>query len=662
MHAQHLTPPSRARDRDLALALEHHAAGRLDDAAGLYQQLYSADRHDSEVVFLMGVLCCDLGLFDAACRFLEEALAVAAAFPEARRQLVVALNGRAEQELLAGNWTAAGSTLGRALALMPDDAATLEGLGRVALSDGDAASAEGHFVSSLARRPDHAQTLNWLGLARLQLDRPAEAEASLRQALRLDPELNQARNNLGLALYRQGRTAEAHVCFETALVQDPAYAKARINLGVTLRLLGRHDDARLALESVLTTHPAEFDALNNLGVIFQDLGDSNRALNYLTQAIAVSPTSAPARWNLALTQLLRNDFKGGWAHYEARWDGCEHLRGTYRMPRETAWRGEDLHGKRLLVWAEQGLGDTLQFIRFARDVAGRGAHVSVLAPPEVAALISSAPGVSEVLTPGTATRLHYDVHSPLLSLPYHLGLSCDAAHLHGSAPYLQAAPDRVQAWRERLSIFAGLRVGLVWAGNARRESPELMAIDVRRSLPLALLAPIVAVPGCSFFSLQKGAAAAQLSAPMLPGGSSIGAATIHDFSAEWADFADTAAFVANLDLVISVDTAVAHLAGALGKPVWLLNRYDTCWRWLEGRTDSPWYATLRQFRQSTPGDWQPVIAEAAAALAEAAALAAALAEAAALAAALAEAAARAGSVRPAGQPVAGIGGPGETIL
>ncbi len=621
MHAERLTPLSSARDRDLALALEHHAAGRLDDAARLYQQLYAADRRDCEVVFLMGVLCCDLGLFDAACKFLHEALGIAPVFPEARRQLVVALNGLAEQQIIAGELGEARRTLDRALTLMPTDAATLQGLGRILLSGGQADAAEARFVASLAQRPEQSQTLNWLGLARLQLDRHAEAEASLRQALLLDPGLNQARNNLGLALYRQGRVIEANACFEAALAQDPTYTKARINLGVTLRLLGRQDDARAALESVLATHPAEFDALNNLGVIFQELGDSERALNYLTQAVAVSPTSAQARWNLALTQLLRNDFKGGWANYEARWEGCDHQRGCYVMPRERAWRGEDLRGKRMLVWTEQGLGDTLQFIRFARDVAARGAHVTVLAPPELAALISSAPGVSEVLTPGDPTPLRYDVHSPLMSLPYHLGISSEAADLHGSAPYLQAAQDRADLWRERLSRYPALRVGLVWAGNERRQTPELRAVDVRRSLALVSLAPIVAVRGCSFFSLQKGAAAAQLSALPPSGGRLIDAGRIHDFSAEWADFAETAAFVANLDLVISVDTAVAHLAGALGKPVWLLNRYDTCWRWLEGRDDSPWYATLRQFRQRTPGDWQTPIAAVAAALAKAAAVA-----------------------------------------
>ena len=194
--------------------------------------------------------------------------------------------------------------------------------------------------------------------------------------------------------------------------------------------------------------------------------------------------------------------------------------------------------------------------------------------------------------------------------------SSDLHQLHGSTPYVSAPTDRITYWKGRLGPYAGLKVGLVWAGNARRQSAELRAVDLRRSIALQRWAPILAVRGCSFFSLQKDGAAAELRAvdghPQW-----VHASRIHDFSAAWTDFSDTAAFVANLDLVISVDTAVAHLAGALGKPVWLLNRHDTCWRWLLNRSDSPWYLSLRQFRQPALGEWDPVIEAARAALVEA---------------------------------------------
>jgi hypothetical protein len=353
-------------------------------------------------------------------------------------------------------------------------------------------------------------------------------------------------------------------------------------------------------------------------VFFQDLGLAELALKNLTRAIELSPASPPIRWNLALTQLLLGDFKNGLTNYEARWEGCEHVRGAYLLPVERAWRGEDLRGKRLLLWSEQGYGDTIQFIRFAQDVALRGATVSVLTLPELMNLVRSAPGVSDVHAQ-SGSPPPYDFHCPLLSLPYRLGLSLDAAQLHGATPYLSAAKDRIAYWGQRLSAHPGLKVGLVWAGNARRQSLELMAVDLRRSMSLRLLAPILSVADCTFFSLQKGPAAAELTAAARGSAAAIDVARIHDFSTEWTDFADTAALVANLDLVISVDTAVAHLAGALGKPVWLLNRYDTCWRWLLGREDSPWYGSLRQFRQPRPGEWEPVIAAAAAALAQTAA-------------------------------------------
>jgi tetratricopeptide (TPR) repeat protein len=612
-----LTQRTTSRDQDLMSALKNHTAGRLDDAAAIYQQLYSANRRDSDVIFLMGVLCSDLGLFDSACQFLDEALAITPVFPQARAQYAAALNGMADAAFCAGKLTEARRTLDRALEFAPNDARALQGLGRVALAQGDPATAEARLMGSLSRHPDRTDALNWLGLARLQLRQYIAAETSLRHALRLQPDLNQARNNLGLALHHQGRLDEARICFEEALVRDPAYQNARINLANTLRVLGQHVPARRELESVLEAHPDSVDALNNLGVVLQDQGRSELALATLTQALALSPASPQVRWNLALTQLQTGDFTNGWKNFEARWEGCEHLRGGYLMPPDRAWRGEPLHGKRLLLWAEQGLGDTIQFIRFAQDVALAGALVSVLAPPELAELIRSAPGVSNVVFEGGPPPA-YDFHCPLMSLPHRLGVSLDAARLHGAVPYLCAAKDRSQQWRRRVSAHPGLKVGLVWAGNARRQSAELAAIDARRSIALEQLSPILSVRNCAFFSLQKRAASAELDASEHGDARGSRPAVIHDFSREWTDFSDTAAVIANLDLVISVDTAVAHLAGALGKPIWLLNRYDTCWRWLLGRSDSPWYGNLRQFRQIRAGNWEPVIETAAAALAEAA--------------------------------------------
>lgn len=600
-------PENRASRRaDLALALEHHRAGRLREAAHIYGQLCAADRRDPDVLFLMGVLCCDLGAFEPACRFLKQALGLAPTHARARGQLAVALDSLGDLQAAAGELIEAQRYFEQARTWMPENARTLRSLGRVALLRGDSARAEIFLARSLVHQQDHAEALNWLGLARLQLKKFVAAEDPLRQAVRLQPLLHQARNNLGLALHWQGRLAEAEACLEELLAIDPTHERARINLANTLRVRGAHERARQELEAVIATHPEAADALNNLGAVFQDLARPDQALATLTRALELAPDVPEIRWNLALTQLQLGDFKSGWRNFETRWQGCASLQGVYPMPLDRAWRGEALGGKRLLLWAEQGFGDTLQFIRFARDVALQGAVVDVLVPPELAVLVRNVVGVDAVFVHGESLP-RYDYHCPLMSLPHHLDIAPTVQALHGATPYLSVTAQRVADWRRRLDSLPGLKVGLAWAGRARPYSAELMAVDGRRNLPLEQWGPILTVAGCSFFSLQKGPS------PSAPDLANLGV-SIQDFSAEWSDFADTAGFLANLDLVISIDSAVAHLAGGLGKPVWLLNRFDSCWRWMLGRSDSPWYASLRQFRQPQPGAWEPVVQAVAAAL------------------------------------------------
>ena len=250
----------------------------------------------------------------------------------------------------------------------------------------------------------------------------------------------------------------------------------------------------------------------------------------------------------------------------------------------------------LLLHAEQGQGDTLQFCRYATMLGSRG-RIILEAPGPLVRLLGSLRGVEQLVRQGDPLP-RFDLHCSLLSVP----LICQTTlgTIPAEAPYLSADPVQAAAWRERLASLPGLKVGLVWAGGSRPEQPETLAIDRRRSMPLATMAPLGEVTGCSFVSLQKGEPAHQSAQPP-PG------LFVHDFTAELADFADTAALIEALDLVISVDTAVVHLAGALGKPVWLLNRFDSCWRWLLDRDDSPWYPTLRQFRQTVPGDWDRVL-------------------------------------------------------
>jgi len=588
------------RERTLTLAIEHHMAGRLDEAERLYLALHQRDSQDEEVLYLMGVLCRDLGIYETACKFLEAALEASPNFSEAARQLVAACAGLADQRIEEGRLEEADRALQRGLFLAPDDAMILRTLGRLALVQGDAAQAQ-HFLERARQHDDNdVDTLNWLGLTFLQQLRYVEAQDTLERVIAMAPDLNQARNNLGLALHHQGRLSEALAVFEAALAQEPDYVSARTNLANTLRIVGRRDEALRHLQLVVAAQPQSVEALNNLATVLQDLGRPQEAKRHLEAALVLPHADGMApqlRWNLALSQLLLGEVDDGWTNFEYRWEGCANLRGAYDKPPERAWRGEPLAGKRLLVWAEQGYGDTLQFIRFAEAAARLGAAVIAEVQAELAELLRSVPGLSQVVARGDVLP-DYDVHCPLMSLPYRLGHGPEALP---PTPYLFANPVKVARWRARLADYAGFKVGLVWAGNSRKQSAELAAIDARRSVRLQQLAPLLTGGHCCFFSLQKGAQSAELATAQL-------AAPLHDFSAEWADFSDTAAFVANLDLVISVDTAVAHLAGALGRPVWLLNRHDTCWRWLLDRNDSPWYPTLRQFRQTAAGEWEAAIA------------------------------------------------------
>ncbi|MEO8627016.1 MAG: tetratricopeptide repeat protein [Betaproteobacteria bacterium] len=599
----------------LEQAIEHHMAGRLDQAERLYLMLQTRYPNDEEILYLLGVLSCDVGIPDAAYRFLDQALTLCPGFVDARHQLGLAFAqaGRHQDALaqfdlvlqsaperIASHIAAAEALSATSreqqaaarleqLVALDNNADAWRMLAKVELQRHDPARAEACCLASLAVAPDQPDTLNYLGLARLQQRKFGAAVEPLARALELAPEANQARNNLGTALRKLGRVPEAQMLFEQALMQDPSYVEARANLADALRVSGHLQEARAHLEQVVAAAPRMLSALNNYAVLLQDLGEHAEALAVLERASALAPDTPQVRWNRALSELATGNYAQGWANFEARWEGCENLRGGYTKPPERAWRGEPIAGKRVLLWAEQGFGDTLQFVRFARDLSERGATVILEAQPELVTALRTVPHLASVIARGEPLP-EYDVHCPLLSLPHRLELTLGSLPVTGA--YLMADADLEQRWAERLADYQHPRVGLVWAGRARPGAVDLAAIDARRSLSFAQLAAITAVSGVQFFSLQKDGDQPGNARP-----------NCVDFSAEWRDFADTAAFVANLDLVISVDTAVAHLAAAMGKPVWLLNRYDSCWRWLRDRDDSPWYPTLVQFRQPKPGDW-----------------------------------------------------------
>ena len=335
------------------------------------------------------------------------------------------------------------------------------------------------------------------------------------------------------------------------------------------------------------------EALNNLGNALKNLGELPEATGAYEQAIALKPDNPDYRTNRAMALLAAGRFDEGWQAFEWRWKTGQ-FTGAGQDSARPRWHGEAAPGRVLLVRAEQGFGDTLQFCRYAPLAAARGLRVVLEVQPALARLMGPVAGVERVIAQGQGLP-DFDFYCPMMSLPAVFNTRLET--VPADVPYLSPDSESVKIWRGRLGDGAGksIKVGLAWAGSSRVHSPDLIAADRRRSIAADALAGLMDTPGVRFYSLQKGGPPAPKEFGLV------------DMMDECNDFMDTAAIVANLDLVISVDTAVAHLAGALGRPVWLLNRFDSCWRWLRGRDDSPWYPRLRLFRQPSPGDWKSVI-------------------------------------------------------
>lgn len=400
----------------------------------------------------------------------------------------------------------------------------------------------------------------------------------------------EAQSNLGLALAEAGRLDEARAAHDEALRLKPDSADIHLNAGAFHWLADDMEQAERRFRDAARLAPQQADALVKLGATLCRANRHEEAVPVLRQAVALAPRLAEAHTFLGMALLGLGELAAGFAEYEWR-------RAHAPMPRmpdpAKEWPGGMLEGRTVLLYCEQGLGDILQFCRYATVAAAVGGRVILLAPTELKRLLLTVPGVAQVVDDPAALPPH-DCHLPLISMARLVGTRLDSIPPH--IPYLRADAAEVEHWQAHLAPLKGLKVGLVWSGAPRPHDRDALLMDRRRSLPLARFESLARIPGISLVSLQKGPAAAEA-----------GGLAITDVTAELHDFADTAALVQALDLVISVDTSVAHLAGALGKPVWVLSRFDACWRWLRNRPDSPWYPSLRVFGQSAPGDWRPVL-------------------------------------------------------
>ncbi|MCO4877577.1 tetratricopeptide repeat-containing glycosyltransferase family protein [Paraburkholderia caribensis] len=461
--------------------------------------------------------------------------------------------------------------------------------------------AEHAYRRALSIKPDFTKAMNNLGLVLRDLGREAEAEASFLHALAIAPDYVTARNNLGVLLWQLKRLPEAEAAYRDVVSRQPGDVSAHNNLGLLLLELNRAPEAEQACRQALALNADVPEAHNNLGNVLWQQGRIVEAIAAYRQALALRPDYVGAKANLALPLLCIGDYVQGWALYESRYHEAIGTRSVFPPPVPyPQWRGEPLHGKSLLVWPEQGFGDGLQFCRYLSMLKARGAaKVSVACQPPLRRLFDSLEGVDAVYPlDGETTIPAHDTWCFMLSLPMLFGTTVDT--IPTPMPYLRAPAALAQHWRSRLPE-GGFKVGLVWAGDPRPHDPSSNAIDQRRSLTALSYLPLLRVPGVTFVSLQKGAATRpqidDLPAAFRP----------FDPMDDVQDFADTAGIVENLDLVITVDTSMAHLAGALNTPVWILSRYDACWRWFRDRDDSPWYPTARLFRQTSPGDWDSVV-------------------------------------------------------
>jgi tetratricopeptide (TPR) repeat protein len=537
------------------LALLSHQSGDLSRAASLYRQVLQFDPAHADALHLFGVLTFQTGDHETGIGLIRQAIA-----------------------------------------LRPSAAVFHNNLGVYLKELGRLTEAVASYQEALKLNPQYADALSNLGIALRDQGRHAEAAEACRQALRLNPRHAEAHGNLGLVLKDQGQLAEAVECYQEALRLNPQFVDALNNLGIALADQGNYAEAAISHRQALQINPHHAEDHANLGLALKAMGQWAEAEACLEEALRLKPDHVNARWNLSALRLLQGDYPKAWPDYESRWMIPGFSARHVDRPR---WDGSPLRGRTILLYAEQGLGDTLQFIRYARLVKERAGVVLFECQPALTSLLEGVAGVDQLLAIGAALP-PYDVQVPLLSLPGIFGTS--VANIPARVPYVRAAPALVETWRTELEKLGGFKIGVAWQGNPNHQG------DRHRSFPLARFEDLARVEGVRLVSLQKGPGTEQLLSlagrfPILDLNDRLDAAGA---------FLDTAAIMVNLDLVITVDSAVAHLAGALGVPVWVVLPFDPDWRWLLDRSDSPWYPTMKLFRQKCMGDWREVFEQIAA--------------------------------------------------
>jgi len=561
-----------------------HARGRPDLALPCYERALALRPDLAEAQLNRGVALRALGQAEAALASYDRAVAL-------RPDWADACLNRANLLKDLGRHAAARHDYDRAIALAPGAAPAWLNRGALAEATGDAAAALADYQQAVILAPGLAAAWFARGNALAALGRAEAALDSYDRAVALQPDLAEARLNRGRALETLGRLDAALDNYAAAVALRPGWPEALSNQGAALREAGRLDAALAAFDQALAAAPERAELHYNRGLVLYAQGAFLAAADSYQRALTLRPEYGEAALNRAISLLTAGDFARGWPAFEARWriEPQASLMRSFPQPR---WSGDaPLAGRRLLLYSEQGYGDTLQMCRYIPLLAAQGAWVALEVEPPLLPLLRGLPGLSALVAKGDPLPA-FDIHCPLLSLPLACGTTLDT--IPAAASYLTADPARRTAWAERLGPEPGRRIGLAWSGHARHKN------DRHRTLPLAALTGLLAEPGLGFLSLQRELRpddAALL--PTLP---------LRHFGEDLTDFAETAALCDLVDLVISVDTSVAHLAGALGRPTWiLLPAQATDWRWLTGRRDSPWYPSVTLYRQRPGEGWEAVL-------------------------------------------------------
>ena len=559
------------------------ARGKLDDAGAHYEKALGIKPHHAGAHINLGNILQAQGKLDDAAAHYEKALDIQPDQAGVHFNLGNILQAR-------GKFDDAIAHYKKALPMDTGNAALYNNLGGAILgAHGDLNDAVACFEQALALEPRYADAHCNLGNVFSAQGKIDDAVACYQRALALRPDRPDFHNQLGNALRDQGKLEPAMKCCERALALEPNYAEAHYNLGNVFDDQGKLDDAVACYQRALALRPDYADAHTNLIVTLRDQGRIDDAMACCQRALAFHPDSADTHFCDAYFRLLTGDFVEGWRKYEWRWLTKDVKPHGLTLP---LWDGEDLRGRTILLHCEQGLGDNIQCVRFARLVKEKGGTVLLYCPPSLARLFKDVAGIDGIFPYGRDLP-SYDVHAPLMSLPGLFQTTLDTIPAH--VPYLQSDPALAAVWKDRLAGYHGFRVGIAWRSGPTHTGNR------KRSMTAAQFAEFLNIPGLAVVSLQKdGTAGENETLGNIPG-------SFFDADPFLEDFSDTASAIANLDLVITVDTSVCHVAGALAVPVWTLIPFAHDWRWLLQREDSPWYPTMRLFGQPKIEDWQSVL-------------------------------------------------------